>query len=302
MTHPIVLVNPGSGTQETTVEELVEAFGDLAEVRATNGTGLAVDVARAVDRGAPWVGVAGGDGSLRLAAPVLAAAKRPLLPVPCGTRNHFAKDVGIDCVEAALAAAKAGLTREVDLAWVNHECFLNTCNLGMYTAIVKERVRRKGKVPKRVADAIGIVREGIGGHRLRLEIDGRHIVTWAVFIGNSRYGEAIGDLARDHLDDGLLDMRIVLANQRIARLRLFGALIGGRLHRTPVMEQICEPALVIHTPGCSAMDVAVDGDVCRLKTPLRLRADQSALSIIASPVDDDAEPSAALDAVSRLDG
>ena len=289
MTDPVVLVNPGSGPQETTVEELTEAFGDLAEVKATTGSGLAVDVARAIDRGVPWVGVAGGDGSLRLAAPVLASAQRPLLAVPCGTRNHFAKDIGLDTLEASVAAAKEGLSRKVDLAWVNHECFLNTCNLGMYTAIIKERDRQKGKLPKRVADAIGIVREGIKGHRLRLEIDGKRVVTWAVFIGNSRYGDALGSLARDHLDDGLLDVRIVLANQHIARLRLFGALLGGRLHRTPVMDQLCEPELEIGTPGCDAMDVAVDGDVCRLRTPLRLRVEKAALTVIAKPLDDDVD-------------
>ena len=285
MTNPIVLVNPGSGPQETPVEELTEAFGDLAEVRATTGSGLAVDVARAVDADAPWIGVAGGDGSLRLAAPVLAAAGRPLLPVPCGTRNHFAKDVGLDTVEASVAAAKAGNSRNVDLAWVNQECFLNTCNLGMYTAIVKER--QKGKLPKRVADFLGLVREGIGGHRLRLVIDGDRVVTWAVFIGNSRYGEVLGDLGRDHLDDGLLDVRIVLANQRIARLRLVGALLGGRLRQTPVMDQLCKSTFEVATPGCPSMDVAVDGDLKHLRTPLRFRVDQGALPVLSGSLEGD---------------
>ncbi|MEO5678360.1 MAG: diacylglycerol kinase family protein [Acidimicrobiales bacterium] len=284
MSSPIVLVNPGSGPKETPVDDLTEAFGDLAEVRATTGQGLAVDVARAVDAGAPWVGVAGGDGSQRIAAPILAAAQRPLLAVPCGTRNHFAKDLGLDTIEAAVLAAKAGdCTQEVDLAWVGHECFLNTCNLGMYTAIVKERVRQKGKLPKRVADGIGIVREAVKGSRLRLVLDGRPVTTWAVFIGNSCYGDNVGSLGREALDDGLLDVRIVLANQKVARLRLFGALLGGRLHRTPVMEQLSRPDLEVVTPGCSAMDVAVDGDVFRLRTPLRLRIDRHALTVLTAP-------------------
>lgn len=284
MSAPIVLANPGSGPRETPLAELTEAFGDLAEVRAMTGSGLAVDVARAVDAGADWVGVAGGDGSQRIAAPVLASAQRPLLSVPCGTRNHFAKDLGLDTVEAAVAAAKAGnCTRRVDLAWVGEECFLNTCNLGMYTAIVKERVRQEGKLPKRAADAIGILREATRGHRLRLVLDGRLVTTWAVFIGNGCYGEKIGDLGREALDDGLLDVRIILANQKVARLRLFGALLGGRLHRTPVIEQLCVPALVVETPGCGAMDVAVDGDVFRLCTPLRLRVEPRALTALTAP-------------------
>jgi len=284
MSVPIVLVNPGSGPKETPLAELTEAFGDLAEVRAMSGQGLAVDVARAVDAGADWVGVAGGDGSQRLAAPVLAAAQRPLLPVACGTRNHFAKDVGLDTVEDAVAAAKAAdRTRTVDLAWVGDECFLNTCNLGMYTAIVKERVRQKGKLPKRAADAVSIVREAVRGHRLRLVLDDQPVTTWAVFIGNSCYGETMGDLRRERLDDGLLDVRIVLANQKVARLRLFGALLGGRLHQTPVMDKLCVATLVVEVPGCEAIDVAVDGDAFRLRTPLRLRVDPGALTVLTAP-------------------
>ena len=284
MSSPIILANSGSGPKETPPARLSEAFGDLAEVRATTGERLAVDVGRAVDGGAPWVGVAGGDGSLRAAAPILAAAQRPLLAVPCGTRNHFAKDLGLDTIEAAVAAAKEGdRTRAVDIAWVGEECFLNTCNLGLYTAIVKERVRQKGKLPKRAADAIGIVREATRGHRLRLVLDGRPVTTWAVFIGNSCYGDNLGDLRRVHLDDGLLDVRIILANQKVARLRLFGALLGGRLHRTPVIEQVCLPTLEIETPGCNAIDVAVDGDVFRLCTPLRLHVDRRALTVLTGP-------------------
>lgn len=283
MSIPVVLVNPGSGPKETPVDDLASAFGDLAEVRATTGRGMAADVAEAVDAGAPWVGVAGGDGSQRLAAPVLAAAQRTMLPVPCGTRNHFSKDVGIDSVEAAVAAAKAGETQAVDLAWVGEECFVNTCNLGMYTAVVKERERQEGKLPKRVADGLGIVREALRGHRLRLVVDGRPVTTWAVFIGNGRYGEGLGDLARDALDAGILDVRIVMANQHVARLRLVGALVGGRLGQTPVVEQICVPACTIETPGCGALDVALDADVVRLQTPLRLRVDAGALTVLRAP-------------------
>jgi len=152
----------------------------------------------------------------------------------------------------------------------------------MYTAIVKERVRQKGRLPKRVADGIGILRESIRGHRLRLDMEGKRVVTWAVFIGNGRYGESLGNLGRDDLDDGLLDVRVVLANQKIARIRLLGALLGGRLHQTPVMDQLCTASLEIKTPDCTSMDVAVDGDVVRLRTPLRLRVDRSALTVLAT--------------------
>lgn len=279
MSAAVVFVNPGSGTKETSVEDLAEAFGDLAQVQAF-GDDLVVDVRRALDNGAPWIGVAGGDGSLRVAAPLLAAAGRPLLPVPCGTRNHFAKDAGLSTIEDSVAAARLGRPRAVDLAWVNDECFLNTCSVGMYAEIVKERVRHEGRLPKRLADTIGVLRQGARGHRLRLELDSERVVTWGVFIGNGRYGDNLGSLSRDCLDDGLLDVRVVMANQRVARLRLIGALIGGRLHRTPVLNRACQSSLLVRNPGDGPFDVAVDGDLCQLRSPLKLRIAERSLMVL----------------------
>ena len=38
-------------------------------------------------------------------------------------------------------------------------------------------MRQEGKLPNRLADSIGLLRDGISGHRLRLVIDGNRIVT-----------------------------------------------------------------------------------------------------------------------------
>jgi len=54
------------------------------------------------------------------------------------------------------------------------------------------------------------------------------------------------------------------------------------------MDQIRAPVLEIRTPGCRAIDVALDGDICRQPTPLRLRVDRAALTVLSEP--DDVEP------------
>ena len=86
--------------------------------------------------GADALGVAGGDGSLALVASAAAARMIAFVCVPAGTRNHFARDVGIapnDLVRA-LDAFGAALERTIDLGYVNGRPFLNNVSLGIYGA------------------------------------------------------------------------------------------------------------------------------------------------------------------------
>src|SRR6478736_1716860 len=109
MPEPVVFVNPGSG-RGTELDELAAIITDC-RVESCPPAELAERVRGQIDAGASFVGVAGGDGTLRTAAEVLAGTPVALLAVPTGTRNHFAKDFGIATVEDAGAAANAGVDR-----------------------------------------------------------------------------------------------------------------------------------------------------------------------------------------------
>ena len=69
----------------------------------------------AADR-ARILGVAGGDGSVQLAAGLAADKGLPLLVIPAGTFNHFATDLGVRSAEEAVDALRAGDSVLVDLA------------------------------------------------------------------------------------------------------------------------------------------------------------------------------------------
>src|SRR5947199_105440 len=58
---------------------------------------------RAIEDSAEVLGVAGGDGTVSTVAAVAAEADRPLVVVPAGTRNHFARDLGLDICDPAAA-------------------------------------------------------------------------------------------------------------------------------------------------------------------------------------------------------
>ena len=64
------------------------------------------------------IGVAGGDGTVAAAAAVAGRRELPLVVVPTGTLNHFARDVGVYDLQEAVDAAGAGEAVAVDLALV----------------------------------------------------------------------------------------------------------------------------------------------------------------------------------------
>jgi len=101
----IIFVNPAAGPDDLTVDELRNRFVGH-EVVACSPDEVAERTADAVKRGVDFVGVAGGDGTIRCAAQQLTGTDVPLLPIPAGTRNHFAKDVGVPEIDDAVDAAK----------------------------------------------------------------------------------------------------------------------------------------------------------------------------------------------------
>jgi diacylglycerol kinase family enzyme len=132
----VVVMNPRSGGGK------VDRFGLVERVRVAGAqvslTGPGRDPASlaeaAVAGGAQVVGVAGGDGTVSAVATVAARTGTPLVVIPAGTRNHFARDLGLDITDpaAALAALRAGYPVLVDLGQVGSRVFVNNVSFGAY--------------------------------------------------------------------------------------------------------------------------------------------------------------------------
>ena len=204
----------------------------------------------------------------------------PLLTVPGGTKNHFALALGIASLDDAVAAARGGLVENVDLGSVNDEVFLNTASIGTYAAIVRERDRHEDW-PKRLADLVGGLRQVARGHRLTVTVDGRPRRVWAVFAGNGDHGERLSDIGETRdLSDGVLDVRILRADRHLARLRLLGAVLVGRVRRTPVVDGAPTTGIEITVVGEARPLVALDGDAMRLDSPLCWQVRPGALAVL----------------------
>jgi diacylglycerol kinase family enzyme len=94
------------------------------------------------------VAVAGGDGSLAAVAQAARAHDLPFVCIPAGTRNHFARDLGLDPDDpiAALDALSDGVEGLIDVGEVNGRAFLNNVSLGIYGEAIRRAGYRDAKV------------------------------------------------------------------------------------------------------------------------------------------------------------
>ena len=140
----LLLVNPRSGSGSPDAEELAdEARRRGIQVRMLGPGEDPAELARGAE--AEALGIAGGDGSLGAIAKVALERELPFVCVPFGTRNHLARDLGLDRDDpvAALDAFSGGTERLIDVGRAGDRVFLNNVSLGIYARLVHRRERRR---------------------------------------------------------------------------------------------------------------------------------------------------------------
>ena len=250
----LLIVNPRSGGEAPSAGELVAAAERLGlgvhELREGEDPG---DVARS--SGADALGIAGGDGSLAAVAEVALERDVPFVCVPFGTRNHFARDLGLDRDDPLGALdAFAGPERRIDVGRADERLFLNNVSLGLYARLVhrREHHRRRRETFARVRAWAALV-----AHRrpLGITVDGDAVESRIVLVANNAYGidfPTIG--ARERLDEGKLHLYLPGDERTAERFVLDAA--AGRL------------------------EAAVDGEPDVLRTPIEFRVEPRALRVL----------------------
>src|SRR6476659_3978711 len=136
MQRPVLFINPASGGRTAArvrLHEKARALG-IRCVVLEPGRDLEALVRDAIAGGADALGMAGGDGSMAVVAAAASSHDLPFVCVPAGTRNHFARDLGVAPLDpvGALAAFTDGVERLIDLGEVNGRVFVNNICLGIY--------------------------------------------------------------------------------------------------------------------------------------------------------------------------
>ena len=256
----VLLINPRSGDGGAAdLGEQARARGLRVELLREGDDAAAL--ARDADVGA--IGMAGGDGSLAAIAAVALERDLPFVCVPFGTRNHFARDLGLDRTDpvGALDAFRNGAERRIDVAYANDRLFLNNVSLGLYAKLVHRREghRRRRNAFARLR-ALGILvteREPIG-----ITVDGTPISSRVVLVSNNGYALdmlSIGE--REQLDEGKLHLYAAHGWFRSSWEERAGTrfAIDARRHR---------------------LGAAVDGEPDVLETPIEFRVAPRALRVL----------------------
>jgi diacylglycerol kinase family enzyme len=260
----LLLINPRSGDARPSPDELREAAeraGITTHVLGEHDDPAAL--AREAD--ANPLGIAGGDGSLAPLAEVAIERGLPFVCVPFGTRNHFARDIGLDRDDplAALRAFDGGRERRIDVGTDNDRVFLNNVSLGAYAALVhrREHHRRRSEALARLRALLLTVRER---HGLRATVDGVPVEARVIFVGNNAYELDLFDVgARRRLDEGVLHLYT----------------LEGWLPRSWGDRK--GDSFVVEAAG--TIEAASDGEPVELEPPLRFELRSRALGVLLPP-------------------
>ncbi|WP_062206580.1 diacylglycerol kinase family protein [Streptomyces sp. NBRC 109706] len=251
----VVVVNESAGQGGSDAARLRELLPE-AEVRERTEDGDLLELldeaaALAAERGGA-LGICGGDGSVNAAAARAVARRVPLAVFPGGTLNHFALDTGIDSFENTVEAVAEGRAIAVDLARVRPvgratgptTHFVNTFSIGLYPELVRAREALEGRIGKWPSAVVSLARVLRTGRPIEVEINGRPQRLWLLFAGNGLYSpEGFAPAHRTQLDDGLLDVRTVRADRRLARTRVVLAALTGTLGNSGVYAAARLPRL-----------------------------------------------------------
>jgi diacylglycerol kinase (ATP) len=255
----------------------------------------------------------GGDGTVHRHLRALVELKPPVLVVPCGSGNDFARALGLSSVKDSLAAWKKfaageGKVREIDLGLIRplelqtprsarndrssgEGAFYFCCAGG--AGLDAEIARRANRIPRWLRGHGGYVLSMLPAlakfkpttTRIFLLVDSgdwelksvaRRFV--AVFANTPRYGGGMKVAPAALLEDGLLDVCTVRELGKGRLLRLFPTVYFGKHLHLPEVDYFQSAQLRIETD--EPIDVYADGEfVCQ--TPIEVSVVPRVLKVLS---------------------
>jgi len=290
------VLNRGGGTLSTMdldvlTARLTKVFteaGHTIDVMTVDGS----DILSAIQDncGAPdaeAVLVGGGDGTVSLAASLIAGSDKILAVLPAGTMNLFARSLGIPLdIETAIAALAEGHIRRVDMARVNGRPFIHQFSLGMHPQLIRlrSRIPFRGRLGKLLASARAGLATLRNPHNLDVSLtfgDAELLTTTSgIGITNNLLGEGHLPYA-DKPDGGVLGVYITRAEDRWDLLAFFINMALGRWRENNQVEihEADEVHLRILSPG-KQFRCAIDGELYPLERDMRVELWPKALRVL----------------------
>lgn len=235
----LLLANPTSGAgrggrvKKVILAALKERGLTFRDISGTSYESALANLRNGLSKGLPdAVLVIGGDGMVHLAIQELATTNVPLLLIPAGTGNDFARSLGLDLnapVET-LENALANNASEIDLGRIDGRYFAEILSTG-FDSKVNERANRMRMKSKRKYD-IAMLQELPVFKPIEYEItvDESAIKTEAMLIAVANgvsYGGGMKICPNSDLSDGLFDLMILEPVSKLEFLKVFPRVFKG---------------------------------------------------------------------------
>ena len=238
-TKAVLIFNPSSGAS---VQSPVQLMDVIREMQALNFTpeaylvGPDFDMEKVVKdsiaHGFRMFVVSGGDGTVSLAARMLAGTRATLGIIPTGTQNNTALSLGIPHdIPSAVAILRNGRQIKVDVGLLScgkvKTSFLEVCSVGLVSALFPSADDIQHGNLARVGDFITSL-VGSPSAEIRLVLDGKQEIRktgYVVLVSNMPYIGFHYKVGSDtsHLD-GLLDVQFFAD---LTKLDLLGYVVQG---------------------------------------------------------------------------
>lgn len=296
-THSVLLYNAeaGASTLEAVMGLAVPqlaASSKTLELIKTDSPEELESVCRAAAGRADALFIAGGDGTVHLAARALSTIDDPppLGILPSGTCNDFARTMNIPLyLDEAAKSLSQGKLQQVDTATINEGTFLNFAGIGLITDVsfnidpdLKERY---GKLSYFMS-AMQTMRQA-EPFDVSLSIDGQAYEEEAVLVLVMN-GKSIGThlFPMQSIDpaDGLLDIFIIQSSS-FAAIREWFSLSKPELPAEGLEHIIHLQGREIDIHTDAPMDIDTDGEIY-MKTPASIRVQPGKLNLLVPDEED----------------
>ncbi|HJU90525.1 MAG TPA: diacylglycerol kinase family protein [Gemmatimonadaceae bacterium] len=282
-------LNPAAGTADR-IRKVLEGTGHF-DLRELSPHDVFETVRAAADAGARRIVVAGGDGTIAIAASALGGTSTELAIIPAGTLNHFARDFGIPTEpDEAVALALNGQATPVDLASVNGRTFLNTSSVGLYVIFVRTRDRLESFLGYRLASLAAAIRTlaHLRAFSVMLEVAGvkRTYRTPIIFVGVDERELRIPMLG-GRIEDGKRGLHVLIPRAQTrfgVTLLAFRSLLRGvqSVAATPHLDSFIVSQVRIEMRRAHG-NVALDGELAPMRAPLEYQLEPDALRVVRVP-------------------
>ncbi|MEX0646983.1 MAG: diacylglycerol kinase family protein [Balneolaceae bacterium] len=288
------VINKASGTlspeeAKKRLEEVKEQLGSIVSpecLSVVSGDQIKQEIERLKKQGIDTLIAGGGDGTISAAAELVADTPITLVVAALGTRNHFARDLGIpdDPVEAIRLVHKMNV-KQVDLGEVNGHVFINNATIGLYPEIVEKREETMKRGWKKGAAHIAAALKVLWWMpHMRLSVKSEKQQDYQLipflFVGNNEYeGKVITDSKRSSLNEGKLWLCKPRMPGKWPLLQMSWQLVLGGFRGAENLETHLVNSLSVDSRK-HIVKVAIDGENHNLASPLQFTVRRKNLRVV----------------------